>query len=177
MSASSSFIHALRSDGPAADRADRMGLYGWLIGRWEMDTTLHLDDGTQQKGRGEIHFDWVLEGRAIQDVWILPGVFYGTTLWVYDPGLDAWHIFWSDPMRQFYRRQIGRARGKDIVQDGKDDDGNAVRWSFTDITPNSFRWLGERSLDGGKTWQTQAEFLARRAPERDSFRQVMLWMP
>jgi len=160
--ASNSFIHALHADGPASDRAARMGLYGWLIGRWEMDATVHLDDGTQHKDRGEIHFDWVLEGRAIQDVWILPGVFYGTTLRVYDPGLDAWHIFWSDPVRQFYRRQLGRARGKDIVQDGQDDEGNPVRWSFTEITPNSFRWLGERSPDGGTTWQLQAEFLARR---------------
>ena len=161
-SISNSFASALHFSGPAPDRANKMGLYGWLIGRWEMDATVHLDDGTQHKGRGEIHFGWVLEGRAIQDVWILPDVFYGTTLRVYDPGLDAWHIFWSDPLRQFYRRQIGRARGKDIVQDGRDDEGNPVRWSFVEVTPNSFRWLGERSLDGGASWQLQAEFLARR---------------
>jgi len=162
MTASSSFIDALRSSGPAPDRADKLGLYGWLIGQWEMDAVVHLDDGTQHKGRGEIHFGWVLEGRAIQDVWILPGVFYGTTLRIYDPSIDAWHILWSDPLRQFYTRQIGRARGKDIVQDGNNDAGELVRWSFNDITPDSFRWLGQRSRDGGAAWQTQAEFLARR---------------
>jgi hypothetical protein len=119
-------------------------------------------DGTKHDGRGEIHFGWVLEGRAIQDVWILPGFFYGTTLRVYDPGIDAWHILWSDPLKQLYWRQIGRARGKDIVQEGQDDSGAAVRWSFTDITPNSFHWIGERSGDGGANWQLQAEFFARR---------------
>jgi hypothetical protein len=157
-----SFIGALHADGPASDRADRMGLYGWLIGDWEMEATVHRDDGGIHTGKGEIHFGWVLEGRAIQDVWILPGVFHGTTLRVYDPGLDAWHILWSDPLRQVYRRQIGRARGDDIVQDGQDDAGNAVRWSFSRITPRSFRWRGERSRDGGATWQLQAEFFARR---------------
>ena len=157
-----SFATALHSGGPASDRPGQMGLYGWLIGDWDMDATVFLDDGTQHKGKGEIHFGWVLEGRAIQDVWILPGVFYGTTLRIYDPGLDAWHILWSDPLRQFYCRQVGRAQGNDIVQDGKDDEGNPVRWSFRDITPDSFRWLGERSPDGGKTWQLQAEFHARR---------------
>jgi hypothetical protein len=162
MTAASSFIAALRSRGPAPDRADKLGLYGWLIGQWEMDAVVHLDDGTQHKGRGEVHFGWVLEGRAIQDVWILPGVFYGTTLRIYDPGIDAWHILWSDPVRQVYTRQIGRARGKSIVQDGKNDGGELVRWSFNDITPDSFRWLGERSRDGGAAWQTQAEFFARR---------------
>jgi len=159
----SSFINALHSEHPAADRADKMELYGWLIGRWTFDATVYRDDGTRYQGPGEIHFGWVLEGRAIQDVWILPGVFYGTTLRVYDPGIDAWHILWSDPVRQFYTRQIGRARGDDIVQLGKNDAGEAVRWSFSKITSDSFHWTGERSRNDGKTWQVQAEFAARRA--------------
>ena len=159
-----SFDTALHAEGPAADSAGKMQLYGWLIGNWEMDATVHADDGTTHKGQGQIHFAWALEGRAIQDVWILPGVFYGTTLRVYDPGLDAWHILWSDPLRQYYTRQLGRARGRDIVQEGQNDAGEQIRWSFTDITANSFRWLGERSRDAGATWQLQAEFLARRVP-------------
>ena len=157
-----SFVGALQTGGPASDRADKMKLYGWLIGRWTMDAVVHRDDGSQHRGPGEIHFGWVLEGRAIQDVWILPGVFYGTTLRVYDPGIDAWHILWSDPVRQFYSRQIGRARDHDIVQLGKNDAGETVRWSFTEITPDTFRWTGERSRDDGKTWQLQADFRARR---------------
>src|SRR5262252_10455765 len=135
-SASPSFIAALHSDRPAADRAQKMGLYGWLIGRWEMDGVIHDDDGRTHTGRGEIHFGWVLGGRAIQDVWIMPRFFYGTTLRVYDPDIDAWHILWSDPLKQRYRRQIGRAHGDDIVQEGNDDTGAAVRWSFTEITPS-----------------------------------------
>src|SRR5512144_931333 len=101
-SMTSSFIEMLHTDGPAPDRSEKMGLYGWLIGSWEMDAVVHVDDGTVHKGPGEIHFGWVLEGRAIQDVWILPNVFHGTTLRVYEPGIDAWHILWSDPLRQYY---------------------------------------------------------------------------
>jgi hypothetical protein len=107
----------------------------------------------------------VLQGRAIQDVWVLPGIFYGTTLRVYDPGIDAWHILWNDPLKQYYTRQIGRAHGNDIVQEGKNDTGELVRWSFTERTPDSFRWLGERSRDGGATWQLQADFHARRVKD------------
>jgi hypothetical protein len=33
---------------------------------------------------------------------------------------------------------------------------------FTEITPDGFRWTGERSLDGGAAWQLQADFHARR---------------
>jgi hypothetical protein len=96
----------LFSNGPASDRADKMGLYGWLIGDWTMDPVMHAPNGEIHERRGEIGFTWVLEGRAIQDVWILPDFFYGTTLRVYDPGIDAWHILWSDPLRQFYSQQI-----------------------------------------------------------------------
>lgn len=169
-----SLIDALHSDRPAHDRADRLGLYGFLVGRWEMDFVHHQDDGSRLTGTGEIHAGWVLEGRAIQDVWIIPARparrndpppgpnFYGTTLRIYDPGIDAWHILWSDPVKQYYTRQIGRADGRDIVQLGKDDSGAAVRWRFIEIAPDSFHWLGERSPDGGARWQLQIEFFARR---------------
>jgi hypothetical protein len=169
------FIDALHSDGPAADRVAAMNLYGWLIGDWTFDATVYRDDDTAHRGAGAIHFGFVLQGRAIQDVWSLPGVFYGTTLRVYDPGIDAWHILWSDPLRQAYTRQIGRASGRDIVQLGKNDTGEATRWSFTEITPDSFRWTGERAPAGSEAspsysplWQLQADFRARRvgAPKR-----------
>jgi hypothetical protein len=156
-----SFPDALHATGPAPERAENLQLYGWLIGSWTMDAVVTKEDGSKYTGPGEIHFGWVLEGRAIQDVWILPGLFHGTTLRVYDPKLDAWHILWSDPLHQVYRRQLGRKAGADIVQQGTDDAGVPVRWSFVDITPDSFRWLGER-LPNGKDRELQAEFRARR---------------
>ena len=143
---------------------DPAHLYDPFIGRWEAEGKAFLPDGGVRRHYWQIHFERALEGRAIQDVWAFPSIFYGTTLRIYDPALDAWHILWSDPMRQFYTRQIGRAQGNDIVQIGKNDAGESVRWSFTEITPPSFHWIGERSRDDGKTWQLQAEFFARRIP-------------
>jgi hypothetical protein len=49
------------------------------------------------------------------------------------------------------------------VQLGKNGEGNLVRWSFRDITPDSFLWRGELSRDEGATWLTNVEFTARRA--------------
>jgi hypothetical protein len=158
----SAIAQLLFANGPATDRADQMGLYGWLIGAWKIDAVMHTPDGRTREGEGEIAFAWALEGRAILDVWTLPEFFHGTTLRIYDPAIDAWHILWSDPLRQFYNRQIGRAHGRDIVQIGKSDDGAETCWSFTNITPDSFRWTGERSTDGQASWQLQAEFECRR---------------
>lgn len=158
-----SFTNALHADGPAADRAGKMALYGRFVGSWAMDSVIHDDAGGKQAGpAGEIHFGWALAGRAIQDVWILPGIFHGTTLRVYDPTIDAWHILWSDPLHQFYARQLGRAEGDDIVQLGDDGKGTPLRWRFTEITPDSFHWIGERSADNGTTWRKQIEMFARR---------------
>jgi hypothetical protein len=174
-----SFIEALHSPAPAADRADRMGLYGFLVGSWETDILAFEESGARHGYRGEIHAGWVLEGRALQDVWMIPpraerragaplpelpvtGAWYGTTLRVYDPGIDAWHIHWIDPATRFCARQIGRARGADIVQEGRLENGALLRWSFTEIKPESFRWLGEVSADGGANWRLQVEVRARR---------------
>jgi hypothetical protein len=171
-----SFVDALRADGPAADRARNMDLYGWLVGPWEINVTGFLEDGSQRRGPGEWHFGWVLEGRAIQDVWIVPprgaarqgdavanSNYYGTTLRVYDPQIDAWHIQWTDPVSQTYLTMIGRKQDDDIVQLGKAPDGNLIRWSFSEIKPQSFRWRGEVSIDKGATWRLTVEFFARRA--------------
>jgi hypothetical protein len=153
---------SLLADGPAPELTERMELYAWLIGDWTMDAVIHVDDGTRHRGEGSISFGWVLGGRAIQDVWVLSGFFHGTTLRIYDPGLDAWHILWSDPLKQYYTRQLGRAEGRDIVQNGRLDDGTTIRWRFTEITGDSFRWLGELSNDDGANWRLQADFRAKR---------------
>jgi hypothetical protein len=167
MTAPSLFADVLKADGPASDRADKMALYGWLVGNWEMDKVLYAEDGTVTRSDGESHFGWVLQGQAIQDVWIWPkrpsvSSMHGTTLRVYDPGIDAWHIIWSDPVNQDYSRQIGRAEGKDIVQIGTDAGGLQTRWRFTEITPDSFHWLGERRKADGDEWWLETEYFARR---------------
>lgn len=169
------FAEVLQSPGPAAELADRLDLYSFLVGRWHYDAVYHLAGGGTRRTTGEIHAAWVLGGRAIQDVWIVParnvprpekpepGDYWGTTLRIYDPTLDAWHIQWSDPLTQTYRRQLGRKVGERIVQVGTDHYGVQSRWSFSDITHDAFRWTGERSVDGGENWVLLADFDVRRA--------------
>ena len=89
---------------------------------------------------------------------------YGTTLRIYDPGIDAWHIIWSDPVKQYYSRQIGRARGTDIVQEGVDADGTHVRWTFTDRTPG-FVPLDRRAI-GRRRQGVAARGRVLRAPRQ-----------
>jgi hypothetical protein len=172
-----SFSKVLHADGPDVNRADKLALYAWLIGDWEMDVDTFPEDGTVQKGKGEIHAGWVLEGRAIQDVWMIPrlqerraaidqlpgaGNWYGTTLRIYDPNLDAWRILWNDPATNFFSQQIARARGPDIVQEGPDPRGGSMRWTFAEIERGSFYWTAERTKDD-TNWRCEIAIRSRRS--------------
>ena len=176
-SKSSDLIEVLHANRPATDRADALALYGRFIGDWDTDIVTYTSDGTQHRGQGEIHFGWILEGRAIQDVWIIPqrkdrtphaaqmpvaGNWFGTTIRVYDLTLQAWRIFWVDPATNSYRQQIGRQHGADIVQEGTTEAGALSRWSFTEITPQAFHWKAEASMDDGATWRLFVEVFAHR---------------
>ena len=171
-----SFPEILHAAGPDPERESKLALYAWLIGQWALDITTILDDGTKHRGEGEIYAGWVLQGRAIQDVWMIPrlrdrkpgieqlpgaGNWYGTTLRIYDPSLDAWRILWNDPATNYFTQQIARAQGRDIVQEGSDPSGGTARWTFTEIEPASFHWIAERTLDD-RTWRKQVDIRARR---------------
>lgn len=166
------FLQTLNADGPAADRRGQMDLYGWLIGSWDLDVSHFLADGTTRQRKGEWHFGWVLEGRAIQDVWIVPprgqrhgdaaarAQSYGSTLRIYDPRDDSWQIQWTDPVTLNFCTMTGRRDGADIVQLGRNALGEDIRWRFLQITPDSFLWRGETAAAGG--WRLDSEFTAIR---------------
>jgi hypothetical protein len=172
----SDFAAALHANAPDAERAEALQLYGRFVGDWDSEIIAHGPDGARHHAQGEIHFGWILEGRAIQDVWMIPrladragappfpiaGNWYGTTIRVYDPTIEAWRITWIDPARNTFRQQIGRARGQDIVQEGTTESGALSRWSFTKITEKSFHWLAEAKPAGTSDWQLIVEVLAER---------------
>jgi hypothetical protein len=166
----------LTSPGRSAEIPESADVYGWLIGSWELEV-LHyrtIDVSGLQLG-GEVHFGWVLEGRAIQDVWIMPrrqdrtpetdkvNNMFGVTLRVWDQGIQAWRITWINPVSGHREEQVGRRIGEEIVQVGARSDGTATRWRFTELTPNSFHWIGEALLPDGYTWRLEGEFRAKRS--------------
>jgi hypothetical protein len=154
-------------------------LYGWLVGSWALDVIDHGPGGERWVGKGEVHAAWVLEGRAVQDVWIMPpraergpgrssvvNNRYGTTIRAYDPACKAWRITWINPVTGAHNVLVGKRQGDEIVQEGIDDrDGSLMRWRFTEIRPDAFHWIGESSIDDGKTWNLGAEFFAHRTSD------------
>jgi hypothetical protein len=166
------FADALHADRPGGESAGKLMLFGRFIGSWDLRWSGSGPDGQPVRMHGELHFGWVLGGRAVQDVWIVPGrgmpgegepplAFHGSTIRFYDPAIDAWRSTWVEPINARVRRFIGRPAGDDIVLLSDEDDPQ-LRWSFRDIKPDSFRWIGETSRDLGRTWQIEEEMIATR---------------
>jgi hypothetical protein len=168
------FGAVVAAPGRSAEIPESADAYGWLVGSWELDVRHYWVDVTARHIKAEAHFGWVLEGRAIQDVWIIPRrsdrtadmdktrSSYGTTLRVWDPSIEAWRITWINPVTGHRAELIGRRSGTDIVQVGTHRDGTPIRWIFSEITPDSFRWTGEALQPDGKTWKLEGEFFAKR---------------
>lgn len=170
-----SFAQGLVAEGPAPEYREALMLYGQFVGDWSANAVEYSNDGSATSSQWDIRFEWVLEGRAVQDLWITPirrgvavpwnqpGNRYSTTLRLYDPKIDAWHIIWMNPPSGTVIRQLGRRVGAEIVQLGNHEPtGELVRWVYRDITEGSFRWCHERSSDQGATWRLVQEMDARR---------------
>jgi hypothetical protein len=157
---------------------DMLKLYDCFIGGWEGEALAFLPDGAARRHFWHIRFERTLEGRAIQDVWITPprkgrrvgqsepwGRFdnqYGTTIRVFDPELVAWRVTWIDPCAAYRAELIGRPRDGEIFQEGTGSDGTALRWIFSDIQLDAFRWRAEISSDHGARWHKLIGMFAQR---------------
>src|SRR5262245_6864258 len=117
-------------------------VYGWLCGSWDLQVVRYRGVDLTARGlTGEVHAARVLEGRAVQDVWIMPRTadrgseldrtlnMYGTTLRSWDPVLGAWRIAWTNPVSGHREQQVGRWNGRDILQEGERPDGTKTRWT------------------------------------------------
>jgi hypothetical protein len=172
--AKGSFVAVLAAVGRSPEIPESADCYGWLVGSWKLDVRNYWGDVSALGLTTEAHFGWVLEGRAVQDVWILPmraertGELdrsrhsYGTTLRVWDSGLRAWRVTWINPVTGARADLIGRWSGKDVVQIGALGNGTPIRWIFSEITSDTFRWTGESLQADGKTWKLEGEFRAQR---------------
>ena len=172
------FIEGLVADGPHSSLGVHARTYARIIGSWVGEIQNHMLGKTVPAASIEAHFAWALEGRAVQDVWITPARadrgaegntgasldWYGSTLRVFDPSIEAWRATWTDPVSQLNIELVGRSQGADIVQIGTRG-GRPIRWTFFDIKPDSFSWQGHILNFDGQTWQLEVDMRFRRRPD------------
>lgn len=165
-------IEALQAQGPHASLGEAAEVFGQLVGTWDLTCERYAADGTHTSSQGAWHFGWIVDGRMLQDV-----IYFfpegrsaervgGTTLRFYDTQTKQWRVTFFAPARNAVISLVGGAVGDRIVLLGTDVDGASLRWSFNDIKPDSLRWKGEISSDGGKTWRVEQEMRLTRRTRR-----------
>jgi hypothetical protein len=172
---SSGALEALVADGPHAQSADEQMLFGQLVGAWEFDGVEHDAEGGSRELSGEWHFDWVLEGRAIQDVLVSPArkdrvggqpaYVYGTTIRFFDPRIEVWRVAWVDPVNGNLRVLTAKRVAEEIVMEGTTNEGLPMRWIWSELSATSAHWRSVVSSDEGATWQLREEMRLRRVPD------------
>jgi hypothetical protein len=106
------FFSRLAATERSTEIPESADVYGWLCGSWDLDVLHYRGIDVAARGlKGEVHAARVLEGRAVQDVWIMPKAsdrssnanrtmnMYGTTLRSWDTSVQAWRIAWTNPVR------------------------------------------------------------------------------
>jgi len=161
-------LEALGAGGPHPANADRLMLFGRLVGAWDVDYTVIAANGSRTTRPAEWLFGWVLQGRAVQDVLLCPprgtgGETFecGTTLRFYDAESDVWQVTWVTPPYRAVVRMVAGAENGGIVLRGQTESGRRLRWTFTDMSDDRFTWRGFFS-DDGASWTQDEEMLCRR---------------
>jgi len=154
-------IEGLPATGPAKGLSKKLRLFGQFIGDWDiLEIRAPRSRDRSKPLTGEVHFNWILGGRAIQDVWghhdPTTGRFvpWGTTVRYYSPALDAWRSTWIAPGQKFVRRFVGRRVGSEIVLKEEPRGLRTEWWIFSDIRSDSFNWRAVQRQRSGGPWET-----------------------
>jgi hypothetical protein len=162
-------VTELNATGPHPSLGNQAEVVGRLVGTWDVEYTHFAKDGKATHRTGEFIVGWVMDGRAIQDLWIVhpsgtrkDREVYADLRW-FDPKSRAWRSAFVDPEHGSVARFTGGPVGQDrFVLETQDFGSQQNRWSANDIRPDSFVWRDEASSDGGKTWTLQAEYRMKR---------------
>ncbi len=161
-------VAVLSAPGPHPSLGDRARTWSRFVGTWDCDFGFYLEDGSVKHTPGELEFGWVLDGRALQDLWITyprqgeKERRIGTSIRFFDDEANTWRVVFVSPQHRAVLTVQGGEEGDRIVLRGQDVDGGQLRWSFNDIKDDSFTWRGEKSRDGGTTWKLEEEHRMRR---------------
>jgi hypothetical protein len=170
----SPMIEALHADGPFPGHAEKLMLFGRLVGSWDFEGRAWDEDGNVTRaGTGEWHWGWALEGRVVLDVLIAPpregrasgegSRSYDAAIRAYDPETDTWRVTVVAPIYGATVTMVAREQGDEIWLEGKSPKSDDIwRWTFSEITRERIRWRGYVSKDEGSTWFHDEEIILHR---------------
>lgn len=163
-------LELLVADGPASDDSDRLMEFGRFVGSWELDVSYFGADGSEERTTAKWQWEWVLGGRAILDVLMLPtrppapptdG--YHTLLRVFDASQGRWKVVWIAPQHSIVYKLTGSFTndgGVVLLSDPGEDEPS--KWVFSEVTDDTFLWEGFTMDAPDNEWRLEQRMTARR---------------
>lgn len=164
----SEFITALCSNARNERIPEEYDFFGGLTGGWDIVWNDHLEEAEPRRVKGEWIFSRVLDGTAVQDLFIVPSreerlhdkqpdAEYGTTIRIFNPKTMVWDIFYGCMGEAI--RLTARKVDDDIIL--TENTTKKMRYVFSDIVDSYFLWRKERMNEKGE-WKTVAKVTADR---------------
>jgi hypothetical protein len=159
----------LISTGPDPHAPEQLLAFAPMIGSWSLAVENIQPDGSVELTDAEWHFSWGLGGRAVVDVWISPARGatrdpsageWGMTVRFYDPSIGRFRSTWHGPHRGWVIPFLGRVVDDELWLEAEHE-GMEVRWAFSEICDQSFRWRAEERAKG-HGWRVRQRFEATR---------------
>jgi hypothetical protein len=143
-------------DEPGKHLPKRTGDFDFLRGRWKIHNRT-LSNGEWRESVSTMESRTHHNGTVSVDEYVFPDR-RALAFRTYDVANEKWSIYWVDsrlgtllpPVHGTFANGVGEFAGDDEL-DGKPI---KVRFSWTDIQPDSAHWQQAFSYDGGQTWET-----------------------
>jgi len=147
---------------PPMGAPEQMKECATLVGTWDCASKMKMDMNSDEWMETEAvaTYRMILDGCALEMTYEGPMMgmpFKGIGIQTFDRETGLWQMTWTDNMMARTSLYTGKREGDKLVMTGEDMyQGETYQSRITTYneTPDSYDWMMENSMDGGKTWIT-----------------------
>ncbi len=139
---------------------EALGHMAPLIGDWHIEwQSLDENGEVQASGEADWHWRWILDGHAVQDVWLNPSLsqeverrFRGTNLRTFNSETGQWEMIWVTNQPPGGATHYTATSTPERIEMHPVEAPQSNRIIFYNMTGDHFDWVSEDSADGGESW-------------------------
>ena len=136
--------------------------WGKLVGHWDIIfESIDAAGNVQRSFEGEWNWFYILNGFAIQDVFILPPrkkaedpktIFYGVGIRIYNEEVNKWESVWVDTSNKKLEFREASSNDNEIILYQTNNEGEKIRITYFDMEEKSFEWKQEVFSANKNSW-------------------------
>lgn len=161
-------IAGAAADDSSATKVAKSVVLDKLGGTWNVRYEFVDKTGRSRVNNGQVHYTWILDGKALQEVWTSDSegkaAPFGTSINFYDPKRQQWTAVWVYPSQGETFQMTGGDVDGNFVLTGHDQSGALQRWSTHVASSDSVIGRFDISRDEGKTWKEVGVNHMKRVP-------------